>query len=302
DLARRANDQPRARLRNEHHRICREGRCALRHRFLESRAGFRARPHHPVLFRSCRGPHVQAGDWPRAPRQRCEYLAALGGDAWHWRGRRLHGGAENRGGGEVGSEGVTHSAGASPTPMAGDPADFWHSLLRPEFDRAPDFAGKFFARLRDAKLVFGGRVHCPFLRPFFLTEEDETRVRVVAETIAALGERVVVAALENRALFEQLHLRPEEERLARIPVGYARASTASRLDAFLLPDSLKFAEYNGESPAGPGYAEMLAEIFSNLPVMERFRERYEARMYGLSAKLLEALLASYTDWGGTRTA
>ena len=124
---------------------------------------------------------------------------------------------------------MTHSAGASPTPMAGDPADFWHSLLRPEFDRAPDFAGKFFARLRDAKLVFGGRVHCPFLRPFFLTEEDETRVRVVAETIAALGERVVVAALENRALFEQLHLRPEEERLARIPVGYARASTASRL-------------------------------------------------------------------------
>ena len=197
---------------------------------------------------------------------------------------------------------MTHSAGASPTPMAGDPADFWHSLLRPEFDRAPDFAGKFFARLRDAKLVFGGRVHCPFPRPFFLTEEDETRVRVVAETIAALGERVVVAALENRALFEQLHLRPEEERLARIPVGYARASTASRLDAFLLPDSLKFAEYNGESPAGPGYAEMLAEIFSNLPVMERFRERYEARMYGLSAKLLEALLASYTDWGGTRTA
>src|SRR2546425_836610 len=101
--------------------------------------------------------------------------------------------------------------------MAGDPADFWHSLLQPEFDRAPDFAGKFFARLRDAKLVFGDRVHCPFPRPFFLTEEDEARVRVVAETIASLGERVVVAALENRALFEQLHLRPEEDRLARIP-------------------------------------------------------------------------------------
>jgi len=45
-----------------------------------------------------------------------------------------------------------------------------------------------------------------------------------------------------------LRLRPEEERLARIHTGYGPASTASRLDAFLLPDSLKFAEYNGESP------------------------------------------------------
>ena len=191
-------------------------------------------------------------------------------------------------------------AGASPTAAPNDPAEYWHSLLRPEFERTPDFAEKFFARLRAAKLMFGERVHCPFPRPFFLTKEDERRVRVVAETIAALGERVVQAALENRALFEQFRLRPEEERLVRIPVGYMRASTASRLDAFLLPDSLKFAEYNGESPAGPAYAEKLAEIFSELPVMARFRERYDAQIYGLSAKLLEALLASYRDWGGKR--
>lgn len=191
------------------------------------------------------------------------------------------------------------AVGSSPGAMTNDPAEYWHSLLQPEFERTPDFTEKFFARLRAAKLMFGDRVHCPFPRPFFLTEEDERRVRVVAETIAMLGERVVTAALENRALFEQLRLRPEEERLARIPVGYARASTASRLDAFLLPDSLKFAEYNAESPAGAGYAETLAEIFSELPVMARFRERYDAQMYGLSTKLLHALLASYRDWGGT---
>lgn len=190
-------------------------------------------------------------------------------------------------------------ASASAAAMSSDPAEYWHGLLQPEFERTPDFADKFFARLRAAKLVFGDRVHCPFPRPFFLTEEDERRVRVVAETIAMLGERVVTTALENRALFEQLRLRPEEERLARIPVGCARASTASRLDAFLLPDSLKFAEYNAESPAGLGYSETLAEIFSELPVMTRFRERYDAQMYALSTKLLHALLASYREWGGT---
>ena len=50
----------------------------------------------------------------------------------------------------------------------------------------------------------------------------------------------------------------------RIEPGYATASTASRLDAFLLPDSLQFAEYNAESPAGPGYTQRLCELFDAL--------------------------------------
>jgi uncharacterized circularly permuted ATP-grasp superfamily protein len=99
-------------------------------------------------------------------------------------------------------------------------------------------------------------------------------------------------------LLAQLALSPEEERLARIPCGYGMASTASRLDAFLLPDSLQFAEYNAESPAGAGYSEMLAELFRELPLMERFREHYQARKYSSMSMLLAALLESYREWGG----
>ncbi len=187
----------------------------------------------------------------------------------------------------------------APTAMAQSPADNWHNLLRPALAESPNFAAQFFDRLREAKLTFGDRVHCPFLRPFFLSPEDEQRVRVVAETVADLGERVVAAALDNPTLFSQLHLRPEEERLARLPVGYGRASTSSRLDAFLLPDSLKCAEYNGEAPAGAGYSETLAEVFRELPMMADFSKHYEVHSYPLSAKLLDALIASYIDWGGT---
>jgi hypothetical protein len=185
------------------------------------------------------------------------------------------------------------------TPMTSDPAERWNALLQPALAEAPNFSGEFFARMRAAKLTFGDRVHCPFLRPFFLSPGDERRVRVVAETIADLGERIVAAALEDASLFAQLHLRPEESRLARLPVAYGRASTSSRLDAFLLPDSLKFAEYNGEAPAGAGYSETLAEVFRDLPVMADFAKRYEVHSYPLSAKLLDALVASYLDWGGT---
>ncbi len=171
-------------------------------------------------------------------------------------------------------------------------------MLKATLLRVPQLPEDLFKKMRRARLTFGERVHCPFLRPFFLSPEDEARVRTVAETIAELGERVASAALDDKHLFAQLHLRPDEERLARIHAGYGPASTASRLDAFLLPDSLKFAEYNGESPAGAGYAETLAEIFRELPMMGAFTKKYAVHSYPLSAKLLDALLTTYMDWGG----
>src|SRR5437762_11841594 len=133
---------------------------------------------------------------------------------------------------------------SAPTPriLPRSPVQEWHAILKTTLVRLPALPEDLFKRMRGAKLTFGNRVHCPFLRPFFLSPEDEQRVRVVAETIADLGERVVTAALEDEKLLAQLHLRPAEERLARMPAGPGRASTASRLDAFLLPDSLKFAE------------------------------------------------------------
>jgi hypothetical protein len=190
---------------------------------------------------------------------------------------------------------------SAPTPsvLPRSPEADWHEILKALLLRVPKLPEDLFKRMRKAKLTFGDRVHCPFLRPFFLSPEDETRVRTVAETIAEFGERVVTAALNDEHLFAQLHLREEEERLARIPVGYGPASTASRLDAFLLPDSLKFAEYNGESPAGAAYSETLSEIFSELPVMGQFAKKYEVHSYPLSAKLLDALLLTYVDWGGS---
>jgi uncharacterized circularly permuted ATP-grasp superfamily protein len=178
------------------------------------------------------------------------------------------------------------------------PAETWNRLLRPDVELSAAFWDKLSSEMREARLTFGDRPLCPFLRPFFLNDTDEHRVRHVAEAMAKLGERVVQAALAQPDLLQDLRLTPDEIRLVRIPPGYATASTASRLDAFLLPGSLKFAEYNAESPAGLGYAETMAEIFDALPTMARFRETWQARFFRLGDAMLEALLASYREWGG----
>ncbi len=181
--------------------------------------------------------------------------------------------------------------------MATTPIEHWHTLL--EADDAGELCARLADRMRERRLRFGDRVLCPFLRPFFLDAADEARVRHVAESLWMLGERVARVASESPEMLRQLALSDEEIRLARIDPGYPTTSTAARADAFILPGSLQFAEYNGESPAGAGYSQGLAELFAEEPLMARFRERFETRMYRPVEALLDSLVASYIEWGGT---
>jgi uncharacterized circularly permuted ATP-grasp superfamily protein len=178
-----------------------------------------------------------------------------------------------------------------------DPIAYWNELL------ASIDAGAWCATLRErmlsSRLHFGGRQLCPFLRPFFLDERDEPRVRHAAETLWTLGERIATLAAVDPDLLADLALSDAEVRLVQIDPGYSTTSTTARADAFVLPDSLQFAEYNGESPAGAGYSQGLAELFSDEPLMGRFRRRFDARMMTPVDRLLEALLESYREWGGT---
>lgn len=178
-----------------------------------------------------------------------------------------------------------------------DPIEAWHALVREH--AGTDLCGTLAAQMHARRLTFGGRLLCPFLRPFFLPAADEHRVTHAAETLWRLGERVAAAARERPELIADLRLSEAEIALAQIDPGYGVTSTAGRADAFILPDSLQFAEYNAESPAGPGYSQRLAELFDRGPLMPRFRASFDVRYYTPIAHLLEALLASYRDWGGT---
>jgi len=181
--------------------------------------------------------------------------------------------------------------------LSADPIATWRTLLA-EAGR-PGLCDELAERMREARLTFGGRLLCPFLRPFFLRPSEVARVKYAAETLWQLGERVARHAAADAALLEYMGLSDAEIRLAQIDPGYDIASTAGRADAFILPDSLQFAEYNAESPAGPGYTQRLSELFDDEPVMARFRETFDVHYYTPIPALLQALLDSYRDWGGT---
>jgi hypothetical protein len=174
---------------------------------------------------------------------------------------------------------------------------YYNSLLEDEELKKASL-GELDARLEEARLIFGGRKLCPYLRPHFVLEADWERVSRIGEIIWNALQKVKDAAIDSDELLDELGMTPIERELIAIDPGYVQVSPTARLDSFLTEDSYSYVELNGESPAGIAYSDSARDIFFGLPVMKKFTERYE--LVGLEgrSKLLETLLSCYREYVG----
>jgi hypothetical protein len=183
--------------------------------------------------------------------------------------------------------------------MLQEAVEFYHHLLE-EGEVAESSRRMLDEGLERAKLIFGGRRLSPYLRPHFVTETDFARVTRVCETVWSAIQKVKDAAVEDAGLVDELGLTEIERELVAIDPGYRAVSPTARLDSFLTSDAFSFVELNGESPAGIAYADAAYEIFSSLPVMRRFAERYRLRTFEGRPQMLETLLEAYREFAGAR--
>jgi hypothetical protein len=181
--------------------------------------------------------------------------------------------------------------------MLQEAVEFYHKLLE-DGDVAESSRRMLDDGLERAKLIFGGRRLSPYLRPHFVTEDDFARITRVCETVWSAIEKVKDAAVADETLVGELGLTEIERELIRIDPGYRAVSPTARLDSFLTDGAYSFVELNGESPAGIAYSDAAYEIFSSLPVMQRFAERFRLRRFEGRPLLLETLLAAYREFAG----
>jgi hypothetical protein len=175
-------------------------------------------------------------------------------------------------------------------------ADDYHALLRDDRGLVEELEQRFFDRMRAAKLTFGGRVLCPFLRPNFVSPAVYDEIRGVCRGIFRAIEKVEERL--GRELWDRVDLTPEERELAAVDPGYRRSSPTSRLDSFITTSAYQFVELNAESPAGIAYNEVLVDIFLELPIMKRFQERYTLGRFRSRERVLETLLSCHREAGG----
>ncbi len=172
----------------------------------------------------------------------------------------------------------------------------YDALLRDDRALRDELEANFLERMRASGITFGGRVFCSFPRPNLVSAGVYEQIRGVCRGIFRAIETVDKALGER--LWDLVDLQPEERELVAMDAGYARASPLSRLDSFLTTSAYQFVELNAETPAGGAYAEALADVFLDLPVIRKFQERYTLRRFRTQERLLETLLRCYREAGG----
>ena len=181
--------------------------------------------------------------------------------------------------------------------MLHDAVSRYHALLRDE-TLAESSRVMLDEGLEQSKLIFGGRRLSPYLRPHFVTESDFSRIVRVCETVWSAIQKVKDAAIGDPSIIDDLGRTEIERERISIDPGYKAVSPTARLDSFLTDTAYSFVELNGESPAGIAYVDAAYEIFSRLPVMQKFSETYNVSpLYG-RRYMLEVLLESYEEFLG----
>jgi hypothetical protein len=176
----------------------------------------------------------------------------------------------------------------------------YHDLLTPAL--AFETEGTLNEKLLARRCYFGARPLCTVLRPHFYSAEGWAYLKRETEIVLRAFKKAHAACMREPTMRAQLDLEPYEEALFDLDIGYEAPWNTSRLDSFFDADgqSLRFVEYNAETPAGMAYEDQLSEAFMELEIMHRFARRYEIRPLPVRGHLLDALLVAYKQFGGQK--
>jgi glutathionylspermidine synthase len=175
----------------------------------------------------------------------------------------------------------------------------FHDLLVADEALSTAVFEKLRSAMRRNRLLYGERPIGIALRPHFLHEKQFHALSRAAERVASALEKIATAVVQSPHLLNQLGLTDAERSLALVDPGFSMAGVTTRLDAFVHGDKIKFVEYNAENPSSLSDQEGLNRLLFELPAMASFAQRYRLHQFSPVERLLETLLSTYHEWGGT---
>lgn len=186
---------------------------------------------------------------------------------------------------------------ASKTSLAQEAIAYYDELLRQAGLTKADY-DKLQQEIIEAKVAFGGRSSCPYLRPQFVTAEQWAHVQRVSKLVNQAMAKAGEALTADEDLYSILCLTDGEKQLIEPDPGYDWLTPTCRYDSFLTDTSYAYVELNGECPAGPAFTTTLANLWLEQPVMKQFMEKYEVTSFDVRKPLLDMLLKVYATWRG----
>jgi uncharacterized circularly permuted ATP-grasp superfamily protein len=157
------------------------------------------------------------------------------------------------------------------------------------------------AELQRRNILYGGRVSRTFLRPSILTTKQfsklERACNVLIHAVNTILNNIYDGSIEKMGA--SLGIAPEELEITRLDPGYKLIVAINRMDAFVEGDTLRFLEFNCDSPAGIAYADELGAVLRTTPFFAEFEKHYPVHSISGREALLNAFIRIYQQWGGT---
>lgn len=174
----------------------------------------------------------------------------------------------------------------------------YNKILESEPHRDLGWAVELQNRMKAENLMSGNRPISPVLRPHFITKRQYTNLVKAAEALYSAISRVESVALSTPQLLNRMQMLPAEKMLAAVDPGYPFVSVTSLLDTHLNNGTMRFFDYNADTPAGVAFGEALNDAFYDAPPVKEFRRKYALTRMGGTKYLLSALLKAYKEFGG----
>jgi uncharacterized circularly permuted ATP-grasp superfamily protein len=175
----------------------------------------------------------------------------------------------------------------------------YHNLLLHDQTLTAATFEKFRRAMRKNCLLYGDRPIGIALRPHFLDQKQFRALTLLAERVTGALEKVAAAVVQDPKLMGELGLTEAERKMALVDPGFSTAGVTTRLDAFVHGDEIKFVESNAENPSSLPDQEELNRLLFDLPVMANFANLYRLRQFSPVKQMLETLLITYREWGGS---
>jgi len=147
--------------------------------------------------------------------------------------------------------------------------------------------------------TFSNQAMPTLLKPNFISRKQTQALTYAVEKISSALVKFIGLYLKNREVRDIMNFSKKEEELFSIDPGYNIPLVISRLDAFMEDYSIKFLEFNCDSPAGIAYSDIMENGFREMFHNYDFLENWEIDFFKRQDSLIKALLGCYNEYRAT---
>ena len=178
--------------------------------------------------------------------------------------------------------------------------DYYDEAVLSHPDEVRDAIAFLSQEMNRRNCKFGTEILPTFFKPVFMSQEERTSISEIIGHVMSILDKVTRLYFSHPELKEFFYIDKQAEEIVVFDHGYTKNVVISRPDSFLVKESLRFVEFNCDSPAGCGLCDTTEEILMETFIFKELGGRYKFHPQKRSGYLLAALLEAYKEFSGEK--